>query len=491
MVTASDINSEWNALSPLDGRYAGKLSALAPLVSEAALIKTRLQVEAAWLLFLLEIPAIRTRLKKQGVVQLDGASPWRTCLDALASGKLDAVAVARIKELEAVTNHDVKAVELYLQETLLGLDAAPAVIALTHFGCTSEDINNVSYALMIDRVRREVLLPLATSLVDRLARMSHDHAATPMLARTHGQPATPTTFGKEMAVFGARLAGIMDDIEAVPVMAKFNGATGGYSAHAFALPEVDWPRVATEFIASFGVLHPNPLTTQIEPHDWIARLSAACAHLCSAGTGLSRDFWQYISDGWCILKRVETETGSSTMPHKINPIDFENAEGNFGIAQTLFEYFARKLTVSRLQRDLTDSTTMRNIGVAFGHLTLALKAIEAGIDRLQLNEMALANDLDGRWEVLGEAVQSLLRVRGVEGAYARMKSATRGIQMTRNDYLQLLDDLGAMPDVSAVFGTDDWQRLKQLTPATYTGASAQLAGFFVAAWHKRQSGGPP
>ena len=363
------------------------------------------------------------------------------------------------------------------------------MIALTHFGCTSEDINNVSYALMLSRVRSDVLLPLATSLVDRLAKMSRDHAATSMLARTHGQPATPTTFGKEMAVFGARIAGIIDDIEAVPVMAKFNGATGGYSAHAFALPNVDWPRVTATFLATFHGIHPNPLTTQIESHDWIARLSASCAHLSSAATGLSRDFWQYISDGWCVLKRVETETGSSTMPHKINPIDFENAEGNFGVAQSLFEHFARKLTVSRLQRDLSDSTTMRNIGVAFGHLVLGLKAVESGLDRLQLNAGAMAESLDGHWEVLGEAVQSLLRLRGIDGAYARMKSATRGLKMNREDYFRLIDELAAMPDVAAALGEDDLRRLKALTPATYSGSSEHLAGLFFEAWQKRQSGG--
>ncbi len=485
MSHANGINAEWSAISPLDGRYARKLAALAPLVSEAGLIGFRLQVEAAWLIFLLAIPEIQLLLKKQGVSNAQGTSPWRSRLESIAAEGN----VARIKEIESVTNHDVKAVELYLQEELAAANAPRSVIALTHFGCTSEDINNVSYALMLSRVRRDVLLPLATSLVDRLANMSRDHAATPMLARTHGQPATPTTFGKEMAVFGARLAGIIDDIEAVPVMAKFNGATGGYSAHAFALPDVDWPRVTATFLATFHGIHPNPLTTQIESHDWIARLSVSCAHLASAATGLSRDFWQYISDGWCVLKRVETETGSSTMPHKVNPIDFENAEGNFGVAQSLFEHFARKLTVSRLQRDLSDSTTMRNLGVAFGHLVLGLKAVESGLDRLQLHEGAMAKSLDGHWEVLGEAVQSLLRLRGIDGAYARMKSATRGLKMNREDYSRLVGELAGMPDVAAALGGDDLGRLKALTPATYCGASKHLAELFFAAWQKRQSGG--
>ncbi len=485
MSHASEINAEWSAISPLDGRYARKLADLAPLVSEAGLIGCRLQVEVAWLLFLLALPEIQLLLKKQGVSNVGGTSPWRSRLESLAANGN----VARIKEIESVTNHDVKAVELYLQEELAAANAPRAVIALTHFGCTSEDINNVSYALMLSSVRSDVLVPLATSLVDRLAKMSRDHAATPMLARTHGQPATTTTFGKEMAVFGARLAGIIDDIEAVPVMAKFNGATGGYSAHAFAMPEVDWPRVTATFLATFHGVHPNPLTTQIESHDWIARLSAACAHMSSVATGLSRDFWQYISDGWCVLKRVETETGSSTMPHKINPIDFENAEGNFGVAQSLFEHFARKLTVSRLQRDLSDSTTMRNIGVAFGHLILGLKAVESGFDRLQLNEGAMAKSLDGHWEVLGEAVQSLLRLRGIDGAYARMKSATRGLKMNRDDYIRLIGELSAMPDVAEVLGADDLRRLTALTPAAYYGASEHLAGLFFEAWQKRQSGG--
>lgn len=480
------------AISPLDGRYAGKLAALAPIVSEAGLIAERLRVEAAWLLHLLAIPSIDT-----GGGRLDQAgSAWHKELTRLASGN-GSPDVARVKSLESVTNHDVKAVELYLQEELSRLGAPREVIALTHFGCTSEDINNVSYALMLSRVRDEILVPALTSLVDRLAAMSRDYATAPMLARTHGQPATPVTFGKEIAVFGARLAGILDDIENVAVMAKFNGATGSYSAHMFAMPEVNWPKAAAEFIASFDGLRPNPLTTQIEPHDWIARMASTCAHLCGVSTGLARDFWQYISDGWCVLKRVETETGSSTMPHKINPIDFENAEGNFGLAQSMFEHFAHKLTVSRLQRDLTDSTTMRNLGVAFGHLILGLKSIQAGLDRLQPDKNGMAAALDLHWEVLGEAVQSLLRVRGVEGAYARMKSATRGLRMTREDYLRLVDDLLAMPDVGPSLTPADVKRLRELTPATYTGASAQLAGVFHAAWSGRRrkpegpSGGKP
>jgi adenylosuccinate lyase len=469
------------AISPLDGRYAGKLAALAPIVSEAGLIQARLRVEAAWLLHLLAIPSIGGQLKQ-------AAASWYKHLGQLASGAGSAD-VARVKSLESVTNHDVKAVELYLQEELAKLGAPREVIALTHFGCTSEDINNLSYALMLSRVRDEILVPALTSLIDRLATMSRDHANTPMLARTHGQPATPTTFGKEMAVFGSRLAGILDDIANIAVMGKFNGATGGYSAHIFAMPDINWAKAGSEFVATFDGLSPNPLTTQIEPHDWIVRISASCAHLCGVSTGLARDFWQYISDGWCVLKRVETETGSSTMPHKVNPIDFENAEGNFGVAQSMFEHFARKLTVSRLQRDLTDSTTMRNLGVAFGHLILGLKSIEAGLDRLRLNEKVMADTLDGHWEVLGEAVQSLLRVRGIEGAYARMKSATRGLRMTREDYARLVQDLLTMPDVAPVLTQADVKRLRDLTPATYIGASAQLAGVFHVAWSRRQPGG--
>lgn len=469
------------AISPLDGRYAGKLAALAPIVSEAGLIQARLRVEAAWLLHLLAIPSIGGQHKQ-------AAASWYKHLGQLASGAGSAD-VARVKSLESVTNHDVKAVELYLQEELEKLGAPREVIALTHFGCTSEDINNLSYALMLSRVRDEILVPALTTLIDRLATMSRDHANTPMLARTHGQPATPTTFGKEMAVFGSRLAGILDDIANIAVMGKFNGATGGYSAHIFAMPDINWAKAGAEFVATFDGISPNPLTTQIEPHDWIVRISASCAHLCGVSTGLARDFWQYISDGWCVLKRVETETGSSTMPHKVNPIDFENAEGNFGVAQSMFEHFARKLTVSRLQRDLTDSTTMRNLGVAFGHLILGLKSIEAGLDRLRLNEKVMADTLDGHWEVLGEAVQSLLRVRGIEGAYARMKSATRGLRMTREDYARLVQDLLAMPDVAPVLTQADVKRLRDLTPATYTGASAQLAGVFHVAWSRRKPGG--
>lgn len=503
-----------NAISPLDGRYAAKLRQLAPLLSEAGLIRARIRVEAAWLLCLLGEPAIRRRLV-QSAGDLDDTAmittPWYGLLTRLArpmesrsrqaaSGEgisadvIDdpdsmKVMAQRVKDLEAVTNHDVKAVELCLQEALNKAGAPAAVVALTHFGCTSEDINNLSWALILEEFRREHLIPQLVGLIDRLAAMVDDNANAAMLARTHGQPATPTTFGKEVAVFAARLAGILDDLMDVRIMAKFNGATGGLSAHVFAMPEVDWLKLTFDFIGSFEGLHPNPLTTQIESHDWIARLSASCSHLSSVATGLSRDFWQYISDGWCVLKRVESETGSSTMPHKINPIDFENAEGNFGVAQSLFELFARKLTISRLQRDLTDSTTMRNLGVAFGHLQLGLQSIEAGLNRLQVNRAALTQSLESHWEVLGEAVQSLLRMRGVEGAYGRMKSATRGLRMSRTDYLELVDSLVKMPDVASCLTVDDINNLKSLTPSTYTGESAKLASIFSATWTRRRQDG--
>jgi adenylosuccinate lyase len=475
------------SISPLDGRYASKLAGLTPLVSEAGLIRARIRVECEWLKFLLALSEVRKSLELKSKIKVDGSEPWAR---KLSTGELvDPLrAVARVKEIERTTNHDVKAVELHVQEVLASAGAPHSVVALVHFGCTSEDINNLAYALIYEQVRRELVVPALVSLIERLASLAECYAKQPMLARTHGQPATPTTFGKEMAVYGARLASILDDVESVRIQAKFNGATGGFSAHQFAMPEIDWPRAGAEFISGFDGIQVNPLTTQIESHDWIARISAACGHLCTGTTGLARDFWQYISDGWCVLKRVDSETGSSTMPHKVNPIDFENAEGNFGVARALFDHFAAKLPVSRLQRDLSDSTTMRNLGVAFGHLLLGLKSMEAGLDRIQMDTVAMTGALNQHWEVLGEAVQSLLRVRGVEGAYAKMKSATRGVRMDATSYALLIDELEKSHDTSAALGSDDFKRLRGLTPATYTGASSHLAEIFVAAWRQRGFG---
>ncbi len=476
-----------DAISPLDGRYAAKIADLAPLVSEAGLVRARIRVEIEWLKFLLHHPQVDKCLDSNGKYWIQKSSSWLR--DFFADEIPDAaLTVSRVKEIERTTNHDVKAVEIHIQECLQSAGAPPSVVALVHFGCTSEDINNVAYALIYEQVRRKILVPALVALITRLASLAESYAATPMLARTHGQPATPTTFGKEISVFGARLASILEDIESVRIQAKFNGATGGFSAHAFAMPEVDWPRAGAEFIRGFKGLQVNPLTTQIESHDWIARLSAACSHLCAVTTGLSRDFWQYISDGWCVLKRIDSETGSSTMPHKVNPIDFENAEGNFGVARALFDHFGAKLPVSRLQRDLSDSTTMRNLGVAFGHLLLALKSMEAGLERIQMDTAAMASSLEHHWEVLGEAVQSLLRVRGVESAYSRMKSATRGLKMSADDYQRIVGDLQKIPESAAALTSDDFKRLRALTPASYTGFSAELAGVFIAAWRQRAVG---
>ncbi len=445
------------ALSPLDGRYAGKCADLAALFSEAALIRQRVRVEAEWLRHLAasgRFPALAT-LPAAAHELLEAR-----CVDTGMAG------VRRVKELEAVTRHDVKAVEYFLREELTTAGALPAQLELVHFGCTSEDINNLSYALMLEEARSEVLLPLIEELARALATLAHEHAGLPMLARTHGQPASPTTLGKEAANFTARLRRAAAGLARVEILAKWNGAVGNFNAHCAALPDVDWWAETRTFIENLGLMQ-NAHTTQIEPHDWIAEYCDALARADTVLIDLCRDFWGYISLGYFRQATVAGEVGSSTMPHKVNPIDFENAEGNAGIANALLRHLAEKLPVSRWQRDLSDSTVLRNLGVAFGHSALAWRSAQAGLVRLEPDAARLAADLEAHWEVLGEAIQMVMRAHGVPEAYERLKEFTRGRRIGASELADFVATLGLPGEAR--------QRLEALTPATYTGLAEALA----------------
>jgi adenylosuccinate lyase len=373
---------------------------------------------------------------------------------------------ARVKEIERTTNHDVKAVEYLIKERLSGDSELGPALEFVHFACTSEDINNLSYALMLNEARNSVLLPRLDALVDRLRAMAHAHAALPMLSRTHGQTASPTTVGKELANVVARLARQRDVLAALPMPGKINGAVGNYNAHVAAYPDIDWPELSQGFVASLG-LDWQPYTTQIEPHDGIAELCDAQKRIDTICVDLCRDVWGYISLGYFKQAVKAGEVGSSTMPHKVNPIDFENAEGNFGIANALLEHFAAKLPVSRWQRDLTDSTVLRALGTAFGHALVGFDALLRGLDKLSVNPERLASDLDAAWEVLAEAVQTVMRRHGLPNPYEQLKALTRGQGITEQSMREFIATL-ALPDA-------DKQRLLAMTPASYTGLAEPLA----------------
>ena len=446
-----------SAVSPVDGRYGDRVRELRPLFSEYGLIRLRVKVEVAWFKTLAQC------------AELTGGKPIggqaARALDALAEG-FDEAGAARVKAIERETNHDVKAVEYYLRERLEELPALRAHRELVHFACTSEDINNLAYALMLEEARAGVLLPAIGELIEALRVLAHRHAARPMLARTHGQAASPTTLGKEMAVFVARLERQRDLLAGVAVLGKMNGATGNYNAHLFARPDLDWPRIAEAFVKGLG-LGFNPCTTQIEPHDWMAELFHALVRFNTVQVDLCRDLWTYISLGYFRQRAVEGEIGSSTMPHKVNPIDFENAEGNLGIANALLSHLASKLPVSRLQRDLSDSTALRNVGVAMAHSLLAWRSCLRGLARVEVDGAAMDRDLEAAWEVLAEPIQTLLRLYGVEGAYERLKEATRGHAVDRDTLDHLIRELGIPEEAKA--------RLRALTPSAYTGHAERLA----------------
>jgi adenylosuccinate lyase len=446
-----------DALSPLDGRYAGKLAAVRTLFSEAGLMRERVRVECAWVLAMAAGPA-RTALA-------DLPPAARNWLLAMAADPAETDVVA-IKQIEARTNHDVKAVEYWLRARLTALGCSSVHLEWVHFACTSEDINNLAYALMLAEARSRILLPMLEQLGGQLDALAAQHADAAMLGRTHGQTATPTTVGKEFANVAQRLRAQRLTLANVEILGKMNGAVGNFNAHVVALPDVDWPGVSAAFIASLQ-LRANPYTTQIEPHDWIAEYCHALLRADTVLIDLARDLWSYISLGYFKQRAVEGEVGSSTMPHKVNPIDFENAEGNLGIANALLAHFAEKLPISRWQRDLTDSTVLRNIGVAIGHASLAYQSLAQGLRKIELDSARLRQDLDGAWEVLGEAVQTVMRARGLPDAYDRLKSFTRGRPVDRAAMQAFIETL----DLPLA----DKERLLRLEPAQYVGLAPELA----------------
>ena len=451
-----DAFSSLEALSPVDGRYRAATGPLRDLMSEAGLIRERVRIESRWLLHL-----------SASVPQLAGAAldPAVLARAQQLAHEPDADAAETVKMIEARINHDVKAVEYYVRQQLAAAGATAAALELVHFGCTSEDINNLSYARIL-QVARQRLLERLEARIGELTALALRYADTAMLARTHGQAASPTTLGKEIANFAARLRRAQRRWAAVSILGKWNGAVGNFNAQVAALPAVDWPTVSRTFIESLG-LECNPYTTQIEPHDWIAEYCDALAAANVVLIDLCRDFWGYISLGYLRQHAVAAEVGSSTMPHKVNPIDFENAEGNLGVANALLRHFADKLPLSRWQRDLTDSTVLRNVGVALGHSLIAWDSLGRGLGKVAADPTRIAADVEGAWEVLGEAVQTVMRCAGVPGGYERLKEFTRGRVI---DAQALADFIDTLPLAAA-----EKSRLKALRPADYTGLAARLA----------------
>ena len=446
-----------NAVSPVDGRYASRTKDLRSIFSEYGLIYYRVLVEVRWFLHLADQSDIP---QMSGLPQAD-----RNFLESLVSnfGNEDA---QRVKALEATTNHDVKAVEYLLKERVADHPELNARSEFFHFACTSEDINNLAYALMLKHYRAEQLLPQLNDVIDNLADWAKTTAAVPMLSRTHGQTASPTTIGKEFANVAARLHRQRRQLQANDILGKMNGAVGNYNAHAIAYPGLDWPRISRDFIESLGLQY-NPYTIQIEPHDSLAEIFSIVARTNTILIDFCRDCWGYISIGYFGQKRVKGEVGSSTMPHKVNPIDFENAEGNFGVANALLNHLGEKLQVSRWQRDLSDSTALRTVGVGFAHTSIALQSLQKGLSKLELREQAMAADLDGSWEVLAEPIQMVMRKHKIEGAYEKLKDLTRGQAITP----EVLSEFVKTLDIP----TDEKTALAKLTPATYTGLAENLA----------------
>jgi adenylosuccinate lyase len=444
------------ALSPLDGRYASRVRPLAAHMSESAFMHCRVKVEIAWLI----------GLSNAGLPELAPFPPAEAARLQSIADDFDVTDAARIKAIEAVTNHDVKAVEYFLKERVKGDAALEAASEFIHFACTSEDINNVSHGLMLDGARREVLMPALRGVHQRLVRLAHAHAEVPMLSRTHGQTASPTTLGKEMANVAQRLARAMQAIEAVELLGKMNGAVGNYNAHLAAYPDHDWEAFSRSVIEGLGLTF-NAYTTQIEPHDAMASLFDAVARANTIVLDLDRDIWGYVSLGYFKQKLKAGEIGSSTMPHKVNPIDFENSEGNLGLANALLRHLADKLPVSRWQRDLTDSTVLRNMGVALGYSLLAWDSCCRGLDKLEVSHDKLAADLDAAWEVLAEAVQTVMRRYGVENPYEQLKELTRGKAIDAGTLRAFVDTL-AIPEAARA-------ELRALTPGRYIGKAAELA----------------
>jgi len=449
------------ALSPLDGRYSAKLAALRPIMSEQGYMHRRIQVEIAWLI----------HLSDAGFAEFPPLpSDARSFLFDLVEQFSQEDALA-IKDIEGTTNHDVKAVEYWIKAKIAEQPALSKASEFVHFACTSEDINNTSHALQLRSARDLVILPGLDTVIHRLREMAHQFAKTPMLSRTHGQTASPTTVGKELANVAHRLAVARKSIANVPMMGKMNGAVGNYNAHLAAGPEFDWERFARKVVETpepMGLgLTFQPYSIQIEPHDYMAELFDAVARANTILIDLSRDIWGYVSLGYFKQKLRAGEIGSSTMPHKVNPIDFENAEGNLGLANALLRHLSEKLPISRWQRDLTDSTVLRNMGVALGYASLAYQSLLTGLNKLQINEAALRADLNNAWEVLAEPIQTVMRRYGVEGAYEKLKEITRGQTVTAGDLHVLIKTL-PIPE-------EEKLRLLALTPQDYVGKAAELA----------------
>ena len=446
------------AISAIDGRYRNKCAELAEIASEYGLHRYRVQAEVEWFIALAgnsKISAV-PELSKQDKTSLRAIYTDFSVSDA-----------QQIKSIEATTNHDVKAVEYFVKENMAKIGGLQSHIEFVHFACTSEDINNLSYALMLNDARSKVIVPTFNNMIDAIDKLANDNASVPMLARTHGQPASPTTLGKEMRNVVARLQRQLKQIEAVELMGKINGATGNYNAHVAAYPEVDWQQFSKTFVESLD-LQWNPLTTQIEPHDYMAELFHAVARFNTILLDFDRDVWSYISIGYFKQRVIEGEVGSSTMPHKVNPIDFENSEGNLGLANAIFDHLAMKLPISRWQRDLTDSTVLRNIGVGFGYTMLACAATLKGISKLAVNEPAMADDLDKNWAVLGEAIQTVMRRYDIAEPYEKLKALTRGKdKIDQQVFADFIDKLDVPEEVKA--------QLRKLTPANYIGLASDLA----------------
>jgi adenylosuccinate lyase len=449
--------SALTAVSPVDGRYGSKTAALRPIVSEYGLIRHRVLVEVRWLQALSALPDI------DEVPELSDAAEVR--LNAIVDG-FSVDDAARVKAIERTTNHDVKAVEYFLKEQVADHAELAAVSEFIHFACTSEDINNLAHALMLRAAREAVLLPEMDAVIDAVRALAHKYAELPMLSRTHGQPASPTTLGKEMANVVHRLRAQRDAVANVQLLGKINGAVGNYNAHLAAYPDIDWPAFSRRFVESLGLTW-NPYTTQIEPHDYLAELFDAQARFNTVLLDFCRDVWGYISLGYFKQKTVAGEVGSSTMPHKVNPIDFENAEGNLGLANAILGHLAAKLPVSRWQRDLTDSTVLRNLGVGIAHTLIALQSAQKGIGKLEADPARVAADLDANWEVLAEPIQTVMRRYGVDQPYEKLKALTRG-QRIGPDALTAFVDTLDIPDAAKA-------ELKALTPARYIGNAVEQA----------------
>ncbi len=445
------------AISPIDGRYATKTESLRAIFSEYGLMHHRLLVEIRWLQTLSTTPDI---------VEVPKLSASANNLLESILQNFDPAQAECIKEIEKATNHDVKAVEYYLKQQVAENTELEAVSEFIHFACTSEDINNLSYGLMLKAGRDRVLLPVASEVLDMVSALAHQYAGTPMMSRTHGQPASPTTLGKEFANVAYRIRRQLKQIEAVEILAKANGAVGNYNAHFSAYPDIDWPTIARQFVESMGLTW-NPYTTQIEPHDYIAELFDAQVRLNTILLDFSRDIWSYIAIGYFTQHTVDGEVGSSTMPHKVNPIDFENAEGNLGIANAIFTHLAQKLPISRWQRDLTDSTVLRNLGTGIGHVLIALESLKSGIGKLEVNTRAIAADLNQNWGVLAEPIQTVMRRYGIENPYEKLKILTRG-QKIDSEMIRSFVEALDIPDSAK-------RELIELTPAGYIGNATEQA----------------